>query len=202
MLKSGIYKIFSILEPDKFYIGSSVDIKARKDYHFFQLRKGIHDAKYMQNYYIKHGKESLTMEIIEHCDIDKLLEREQFYLDKLLPCFNSRKIAESNYGLKHSEETRRKISASNMGKTHTEETKQLLREKNKKFKPTEEQRIKNSTSHKLHFKLNGSKKLTYEQVTEIRELFNEKIRLKDIASRFGVSLSTIKAIKYKLNWNH
>lgn len=105
----GIYKIYSDIDSSKFYIGSSINLKAKKDLHFFLLRNNKHDSKYMQRYFNKHGN-VLKFEIIEECTQDILLEREQCYLDALNPYFNSRIRAESNYGLKHSDETKNKIS--------------------------------------------------------------------------------------------
>ncbi len=100
MIKSGIYKIQSKTEEQKFYIGSSVNLSKRKAGHFYLLKRNKSHAKYLQNYYNKYGEDSLTFVILEECPIDQLLKKEQEYLDKLLPRFNHRKIAESNYGIR------------------------------------------------------------------------------------------------------
>jgi group I intron endonuclease len=77
------------------------------------------------------------VEILEYCDIINLTEREQYYLDKLNPRYNTLKIAGSSLGHKLTEETKTKISQSLKGiyvqeksalygRTHSEETKALM----------------------------------------------------------------------------
>jgi group I intron endonuclease len=131
----GIYKIESIINPNKKYIGSSIFINSRKSQHFCKLRKNIHDNPKLQNHYNKYGKEDLIFEIIEMCDENELLKKEQYYIDVLKPWFNIRILAESNIGIKKkpcSEETKEKISKSNMGKKSW--NKGLTRETDKRIK--------------------------------------------------------------------
>jgi group I intron endonuclease len=45
------------------------------------------------------------LDILEYCDISTVIEREQYYLDKLKPEYNILKIAGSRLGCKHSSET-------------------------------------------------------------------------------------------------
>jgi group I intron endonuclease len=77
------------------------------------------------------------VEILEYCDLINLTEREQYYLDKLNPRYNTLKIAGSSKGHKLTEETKTKISESLKGiyvqeksalygRTHSEETKALM----------------------------------------------------------------------------
>lgn len=44
-------------------------------------------------------------EILEYCDSDTLLSREQYYLDTLKPENNILKISGSSLGFKHKQET-------------------------------------------------------------------------------------------------
>lgn len=80
---------------------------------------------------------NFSLEILEYCDIANLTEREQYFMDKLNPRYNTLKIAGSSSGHKHSEETKAKISKALkgiyvkeksplFGRTHTEETKSLM----------------------------------------------------------------------------
>lgn len=64
---------------------------------------------------IKHGYSNFTLEIIEYCDKDKVIEREQYYLNLLNPKYNILKTAGSRYGFKHSDDTREKMSLSQKG---------------------------------------------------------------------------------------
>ena len=132
-MQSSIYKI-THTPSKRFYIGSAKNTKLRWARHERQLASGDHHSKYLQRLYNKYGKESLVFEIVEHCEIDKLIEREQYYLDLLLPPLNSYKIAGSPKGFKHSEETKRKISERQKGikKTFSKQGLKNIREGQKK----------------------------------------------------------------------
>lgn len=45
------------------------------------------------------------MEILEFCNLNKLLSREQFYLDNLKPEYNIAQTAGSTLGYKHTDES-------------------------------------------------------------------------------------------------
>lgn len=153
----GIYKITNIIN-DKVYIGSSVDVKNRIRHHKFHLSKNTHNSPKLQNAYNKYGSESFIYEIIEIVETkEMLLEREQFYIDSYVSYklgYNSRHIAEANYGLSPSAETRKKISdslkgrvGSNKGKIVSDEVKTKISE-TKKGKPSNRKGSKHSEDTK------------------------------------------------------
>jgi group I intron endonuclease len=53
---------------------------------------------------LKHGYSSFSLEILEYCDGDQAISREQYYLDLLNPEYNILKKAGSRLGSKHSSE--------------------------------------------------------------------------------------------------
>ena len=75
----GIYKIINT-KNNKIYVGSSVDIKKRREKHFWMLEKGIHDNKFLQSSYDRDGKENFVFEIVEMCDEKDLVEKENSYI--------------------------------------------------------------------------------------------------------------------------
>jgi group I intron endonuclease len=86
---------------------------------------------------IKHGYSNFTLDILEYCEKANLTEREQYYMDKLNPRYNTLKTAGSSSGHKLSDETKAKISKALkgvyvkeksplFGRIHTEETKMLM----------------------------------------------------------------------------
>jgi group I intron endonuclease len=75
----GIYKITNT-KNNKIYVGSSLDMKKRREKHFWMLEKGIHDNKFLQSSYNKDGKESFVFEIVEFCDERDLVEKENYYI--------------------------------------------------------------------------------------------------------------------------
>src|SRR5690606_24295962 len=110
---SGVYKIQSIIDG-RFYIGSTYNLQVRRNDHWSAFKRGKSNP-YMQNYIKKYGLLSLRFSIIELCPKDKLLEREQYYIDTLNPDFNILPIAGSSLGIKFSEEHKRKISEAHKG---------------------------------------------------------------------------------------
>jgi len=121
---SCIYKITNKVNQ-KIYIGSSVDFYKRKSGHLYNFRKQTHQD-YFQKAYNKYGEENFVFEILEIVeDKAKLLKREQFYLDVLKPWirsigYNIAKIAGSQLGFKHSQETKDKLSEIQIGKSYTD----------------------------------------------------------------------------------
>nr|YP_009072334.1 GIY-YIG endonuclease [Sclerotinia borealis]AHX82998.1 GIY-YIG endonuclease [Sclerotinia borealis] len=115
--KSGIYRWTNNLNGDS-YIGSGVDLNKRL-YHYYSLKlMQLYVEKrksYIYSALIKHGYSNFTLEIMEYCDKDKVIEREQYYLNILKPKYNLLKTAGSRYGFEHSEFTREKMSLSQKG---------------------------------------------------------------------------------------
>ena len=86
-----IYKIRNKTD-NKFYLGSSKNMTHRKFEHKRDLRLGKHHSPRLQNAWNKYGADSFVFEIVEeYSEIsDKLLlEREQYWLEKLNPCDDS-----------------------------------------------------------------------------------------------------------------
>lgn len=113
---------------DKFYIGSAIDLHNRKACHFSSLSKGKHKNSKLQRAWDKYGEKSFIFQIIEIVeDTSKLIEKEQYYLDKMNPFkesgYNICTIAKSSLGVKRSDETRKKISKAKTGTKSSEETK-------------------------------------------------------------------------------
>jgi group I intron endonuclease len=78
--KSGIYCIENIINGKK-YIGSSSFLYDRLIHHVSELRKGIHNNKYLLNSFNKYGESNFIYYILEYVEIKLLKEREQFYVD-------------------------------------------------------------------------------------------------------------------------
>ena len=64
-------------------MGSSKNIERRWKQHVYCLRRNIHINLRLQRAWNKHGENSFQFDIIESCDNDKLLLREQHYIDTL-----------------------------------------------------------------------------------------------------------------------
>ena len=112
--KSGIYKILNKVNG-KFYIGSAVKFDMRWAQHKSKLKLNEHPNKYLQSSFNKHGLENFKFVKLEYCYKEKLIEREQYWIDTLKSCdreigYNARTTASSNVGIKCSEETKKLLS--------------------------------------------------------------------------------------------
>lgn len=119
---SGIYKIINITN-NKIYIGSAISLRKRWNTHLYDLSKNKHHSILLQRAWNKYTSAQFKFEVIELVeDKNKLVEREQYWLDfykSYLPenGYNICKIAGSQAGHKHTEETKNLMSKSHMGKT-------------------------------------------------------------------------------------
>ena len=141
--ESGIYRIRN-LTNNKFYIGSAVNLKKRKNQHFHYLRNNKHHNKPLQNSYNKYGESSFIFEIMCFCYKEDLIKNEQFYIDKYKPQYNICRIAGNTLGRKPTEETilKMKITHSKRNCKHSEETKLKMSISAKGKVISEQQRIK------------------------------------------------------------
>ena len=142
----------------KCYVGSAVKFNQRWNQHKCSLRANKHDSPKLQLYVNKYGIDDLDFVVLEECDRNLLLEREQYYIDSLDPYFNICKVAGNCYGVKQSEEAKQKRSMSLKGRPspmkgrhHTQEAKDKIGNFNKGKKYSSERRknISNAKKCKL-----------------------------------------------------
>ncbi len=152
---SGIYKIQSLINTKRIYIGSAIDLKTRWRLHLNKLNNNDHHSIKLQNHYNKYGKDDLIFIIVELCFPEFLIIREQYYLDQLNPYFNICKKADSKLGIKLSEESCKNMSIAKKGHLTSKETrikisKALLGHKsiNKGIPMSEEQKLKIGRANK------------------------------------------------------
>ena len=118
--RSGIYEI--LCKPNsKVYIGSAVWLAKRKRHHREALLAGTHYNKYLQKAWNKYGPTAFVFSVLEYCEKERLIEREQYYIDTLQAAdhgygFNLQPKAYSNLGMIMSEESRLKLSAAKKGR--------------------------------------------------------------------------------------
>jgi group I intron endonuclease len=126
MIKSGVYKITNT-DNGKIYVGSSVNLSARKAEHLRTLRRNCHDNQHLQRSFNIHGEQAFKFSVLEYVeDKNKLLEREQYYIDTLNACeksigYNICKTAGNCLGRPCKQETRKALSKANKGKKRSNE---------------------------------------------------------------------------------
>jgi group I intron endonuclease len=118
--KSGVYFIRNT-ENGKVYVGSSEDIRKRKNNHFSSLRGNRHHSAHLQSSFNKYGEECFEFQVLEYCMAGLLEAKEQWWIIKLESQnrekgYNARLYVTSNKGLRHTDETKRKISENRKGR--------------------------------------------------------------------------------------
>jgi len=103
----------------KTYVGSAINLSKRLG-SYFNEKELNKNPRPIQDALLKYGHLNFTLEILEYCSKSKLLEREQFYLDLLIPDYNILKYAYSLLGFKHSEETLEKLKTRIVSPEHKE----------------------------------------------------------------------------------
>jgi group I intron endonuclease len=107
----GVYMIFSTIKPDRFYIGSSVNLRKRLSTHKALLKNNNHSSVKLQYHVNKYGLEDLSFSVVEYCDKSILISKEQLYIDIFNPWFNINKTAKVNLcKKKNTEEQNRALS--------------------------------------------------------------------------------------------
>lgn len=120
---SGVYAI-NCLATKKVYVGSAISVKQRLASHRSMLKNKAHTNKHLQRAYDKYGSDSFVMEMLESCESDKRIEREQAwidYYDASNPEFgmNNSPIATTTEGFRHSEATKARLSEIAKARDHS-----------------------------------------------------------------------------------
>ena len=62
----------------------------------------VGNNSYIYNALLKEGYSGFRLDILEYCDKEKVIEREQYYIDLMKPEYNILRVAGSSLGYKHS----------------------------------------------------------------------------------------------------
>lgn len=89
---------------NKRYVGSTTNLTARL-YIYYSINHLFKNINVINNALSKHGYSKFSFHILDVCDKDKCIIREQHYMDLLKPEYNILKKTGYSLGFKHSEET-------------------------------------------------------------------------------------------------
>jgi group I intron endonuclease len=103
-MTSGVYRIYNVANGHA-YIGSAVNVKSRWAAHRHTLRTKGKSPPKLQRAWDKYGESAFVFSVVELCDKDQLLAREQHFIDLEKPYYNTRQVAHSNFGVRWSAET-------------------------------------------------------------------------------------------------
>jgi len=182
-----IYKIKNLINGD-FYIGSTQNLNKRYYTHLNHIRTNKNTCVKLIRAVNKYGEENFSFEIIEKCNVEDLLNREQHYLDFLNPQYNISKKAGSNLGIKRTEETKLKKSISQKENWSKEEyRKNHLENLSKNWKK--------GSSHKMA-------KITEEDAAKIKIKLKEGLSAKEVSNLLNLSYHSVKDIQRNKTWKH
>lgn len=111
--KSGIYRWSNTITGAS-YVGSAVDLARRlRDYYSlgFLRKELLKNNSIVYKALLKYGHENFKLEILEVCNKEDNLKREQYYLDLLNPVYNICTTAGSSLGRITTNETRLRLKA-------------------------------------------------------------------------------------------
>lgn len=215
----GVYKITNILNK-KVYIGSSNNIDYRWYQHKNLLKNNKHHSIKLQNSYNLHGEECFKYEIVEICDKDILLEREQYWIDYY-------KSYDSEYGyniLNYSTGGSKFKTWEDINDNKTAISASVMKDLLWYLQNTSEPIIKianilgisNSVVYQIYKKetyteitkdivfverkIRGPTSLTEETVLNIAKRIIDGVHPSDISKEFGVSKNIIGDIRRKKTW--
>lgn len=224
--KSGIYYI--IHETTKrVYIGSAVDLGRRIRQHYTDLTSNIHKNTYLQRTWNKNKVELFSFGIVEFVDSERLINREQFWIDFFQSAnrdrgFNLTPTAGSTLGYKKTDIQLDNFKIAIQGKhdtTLTLEQASYVKEQINNGKQLTEiaqeldvayefiRSIKRGSAFKyvepqINYKKNMSTKLNESQVVEIKKKLNLGVKVKELSLEYELNHRTISAIKNEIIWKN
>lgn len=124
---SGIYCLINNINSHT-YIGSSTNIKRRMSSYLTTSYLSNINNKNMPicKALLKYGYNNFSLWILEITDIKHLIERETYYISKIIPYYNVLKQGYTSLGYKHSEKTRLILSNLAKNKVMDDKTKNLI----------------------------------------------------------------------------
>lgn len=130
------------------------------------------------------GYSGFKLYILEYCESDQLLTREQYYIDLLNPEYNLLRVAGSSLGIKHSLVTIAKLKSYKL----TSEQLAKLREHLNKHNASDEQRAK---ARERMLKINEDKGIGIEVFDTVTGLTAVYSSMRKAALAIGCSHSSI-----------
>lgn len=102
------------------YVGSSIDCKGRWRNHCKDMRDGKHNFRVMEIVAAHRGTGVIAFEfaMLEECDAERLVEREQHWMDVLKPTLNAVPVAgrKGLTGFSHRESSKQKTAVAMTGR--------------------------------------------------------------------------------------
>lgn len=207
----GIYAIVCLANK-RVYIGQSVNIKARVAYHKASLKKGTSHNYLLQRSRNKYGDNSLNYFLLETCEKKDLTNREQYWVDYFETTnpqkgFNIIEPASSGCGELNgnSKLTKKDVEEMLVMMGNSVSNEHIAKKYGVGSEIISNIRCGYAWSH-VNPEINRSKlpklgvKLIESDIVKIRKMIRDGMTYKVIGDMFGVTASSIKAIKSGRTW--
>jgi len=189
---SGIYIILNTAN-NKYYLGSSKNLRSRWNSHRQLLNKNIHPNPYLQSAWNKHGAEVFEFIVIEATK--DTFNRENFYLDEYAPY-----IREVGYNIS------KRAGFIPYKKLPPVKNEQSNIRKKKICSEAEKQRLAKMSKWASQFVPRGvefyNAVLTEKKVTQIREMIDLGFCIEVISKTFKIGDGHVRSIKDGKIWRH
>jgi len=106
--KCGVYRLTNLTNK-KTYVGSAINLRTRF-YVYYSVSRLASSNMIVYKAILKYGYSNFRLEILEYCEPNNVVTREQYYLDILKPEYNILFTAGSSLGYKHTKEALEKMS--------------------------------------------------------------------------------------------
>jgi excinuclease UvrABC nuclease subunit len=95
--KSGVYRLVNKING-KSYVGSSTSLsnKFSNYYYLSSLTLQVKGSIVIYRALLKYGYKNFSLDILEYCEPDVLIKREQYYIKNLNPEYNIIKVDDNN----------------------------------------------------------------------------------------------------------
>ena len=187
----GVYKITNIIN-NKCYIGSSITLHERILKHKSLLLSGKHHSSKLQRSYNKYGIENFKYEILENCNKEETIGREQYWMDLYNPELNILKIAGSCLGCKRNPEGREKRRLIRLGMKHTQEAKDKMSKTRTGVKRSKESIQKMIKTNTGRFAKRGKHLKSVYQLDLQDNIINEFISIREASRQTGIARGGIQ----------
>lgn len=139
----GVYRIVHV-ESGCEYIGSAMNLRARRGVHRRQLEAGRHKNRRLQWAWLRDGAAAFRFDVLELTARDAVAAREQHHLDQSPPAgrYNVVAVAWSTRGYRHTPEAKARIGAASSARPRSAETKARASAANRGKKRSPEARAK------------------------------------------------------------
>jgi group I intron endonuclease len=195
--QGAVYIYMKVSNKTEYYVGASLQLKTRISSHRCCINGNNYKSKGSPLFYksvLKYGWVNFKFGVLEYIDLskisnikqkkDKLLEREQYYLDNINPSLNICKIAGSVLGIKHGITFSRNLSKSRRG----------IRRKVIKLSVKKIHNVPKVVTIETRIKLSSRTQDVSVKVFDGSNLINKFTTITSAAKHLGVNNKTISRI--------